>query len=214
MRDFSSEKSELDYDYPVKPHQTPFQVTKNIQELYRKTIQATANLIDYEEIQKITHQMKKAQAIDIYTSAGNLYFAQNFKFQMQEIGKTVHVPEEEYLQRISAASSDPGHLAIVISFGGRGAVMRAIVELLQRQKTPLVLISSTTKNALTDAASYHLYLSSYEHHYHKISSYGTRLSLLYLLDCLYTCYFELDYEKNIQNKLDYYHRLQEVGEMK
>ena len=47
-------------------------------------------------------------------------------------------------------------------------------------------------------------MNPYENHYRKISSFSTRLTLLYILDCLYTCYFELDYENNIKNKIEYY----------
>ena len=50
-------------------------------------------------------------------------------------------------------------------------------------------------------------MSHHEDHYHKISSYSTRLSLLYILDVLYTCYFELDYEENLSKKLHYYHHM-------
>ena len=53
-------------------------------------------------------------------------------------------------------------------------------------------------------SDFHLYISPYENHYKKISSFSTRLSLLYILDVLYTCYFELDYKDNVKKKMDYY----------
>ena len=155
--------------------------------------------------------MKKAKTIDIYTSAGNLYFAENFKFQMQEIGIQVNVPNEEYMQRLTASSSDDTHLAFIISFGGRGLLMNYFVQTLKAVKTPIVLISSTHENTLMSYVDYQLFMSSYENHYNKISSFSTRLSLLYILDCLYTCYFELDYESNVQKKLAYYERIREFN---
>ena len=51
-------------------------------------------------------------------------------------------------------------------------------------------------------------MSSNSNHYNKISSFSTKLSLLYLSDCLYTCYFELDYQKNVELKLENYKRMQ------
>lgn len=50
--------------------------------------------------------MKKAEKIDIYTSAGHLYFAENFKFQMHEIGIEINVPKEEYEQCLTASYSN------------------------------------------------------------------------------------------------------------
>ena len=39
--------------------------------------------------------MQKAKIIDVYTLAGNVNFALNFQFQMQEIGRIVNVPIDE-----------------------------------------------------------------------------------------------------------------------
>ncbi len=151
--------------------------------------------------------MYKCKQIDIYTSAGNVYFAQNFKFQMQEIGINVNVPIDEYHQRLMAASSDHTHLAIIISFGGRGLMVDNISELLRQTQTPSVLISYYDYKPNTNEPNFHLFISPYENHYKKISSYSTRLSILYILDVLYTCYFRMEYEKNIDNKITYYNRM-------
>ncbi|MFQ7174264.1 MAG: hypothetical protein ACLRQF_20780 [Thomasclavelia ramosa] len=80
-------------------------------------------------------------------------------------------------------------------------IVDKIVKLLKEQYS-IILISSTTLKSLVSLCDYNLYLSPYENHYNKISSFSTRLSLLYLLDCIYTCYFKLDYDKmlNIKQK--------------
>ena len=78
---------------------------------------------------------------------------------------------------------------------------------MKKNKTKIVLISSTNENPLTKYADYQLYLSSNENHYNKISSFSTRLSLLYVLDCIYTEFFKLDYERNVNYKLNTYKKL-------
>lgn len=204
---YLKEEEHFNYDYPIKQHQSQYQITHKLKELYEQTLISSQNLLDLEQLRLVVNQMKKAKIIDIYTSAGNLYFAENFKFQMQEIGIQVNVPAEEYLQRLTAASSDDAHLAFIISFGGRGLLMSYFMQTLKESKTPVVLISSTHENPLTKYADYQIFMSSYENHYNKISSFSTRLSLLYILDCLYTCFFELDYNQNVEKKLAYYQRL-------
>ena len=106
--------------------------------------------------------------------------------------------------------SNQDHVALVISFGGRGSSIGAITELLKKNKTPIVLICSTLENPLKNSADYILYMSSHEDHYNKISSFSTRMSLLYILDSLYTCYFKLDYDRNIKNKLTYYEKMTQI----
>lgn len=128
-------------------------------------------------------------------------------FQMQEIDKMVNVPIEEYHQRLCAANSDETHLAIMITFGGRGLLTDLIPEILHENKTPILLISSIDGDFEKIGADYQLYISPYENHYHKISSFSTRLSILYILDVLYMSCFELDYDKNLHKKLTSYQKI-------
>lgn len=205
-KDYIGERT-LDYDFPIKSNETQYEIIKNIQSIYKQTITSTYNLADLEQLRLTAEEMKKAKHIDIYTSAGNVFFAENFQFQMLEMGIHVNVPIEEYQQHLSAASSDKNHIAIIISFGGRGRIIEDIAAILNERKTPIILISSTEDNPLKKYTSRHHYMASYENHFNKISSFSTRLSLLYILDCIFGCYFKLDYEHNLDEKLNIYKRM-------
>lgn len=207
INEYLKENNPIDYNYPFKQNETQYQIVLKLKELYEQTLVSSLNLIDLEQLKLISNVLKKAQHIDFYTSAGNLYFAENFKFQMQEIGTFINVPLEEYHQRLTASTSDKEHIAIIVSFEARGVIIKEIADILKKNKTPIILISSTNENPLTKYANYHLYLSSNENHFNKISSFSTRLSLLYVLDCIYTCYFKFDYDQNVKYKLDTYKKL-------
>ncbi len=203
LNEYMKDDDHFNYDFPVKKYQTHFEIINKIKEDYENTLSSTLNLFSLENLRFATQALKKAKVIDIYTSSGNIYFAQNFQFQMQEIGVSVNVPIEEYHQRLLASQSDKTHLAIIISFEGRGILANIIPKMLQDNGTPILLISSYQYKPLF-TVNYHLYMSSLENHYHKISSFSTRLSILYILDVLYTCYFSLDYDENLMKKLSYY----------
>ena len=207
INEYLKENNSIDYNYPFKQNETQYQIVLKLKELYEQTLVSSLNLIDLEQLRLISNVLKKAQHIDFYTSAGNLYFAENFKFQMQEIGTFINVPIEEYHQRLTASTSDKNHIAIIVSFEARGIIIKEIADILKKNKTPIILISSTNENPLIKYANYHLYLSSNENHFNKISSFSTRLSLLYVLDCIYTCYFKFDYDQNVKYKLDTYKKL-------
>lgn len=207
IRDYMKEKNGIDYNYPFSQNETQYQITIKMKELYEQTLTTLNNLIDLEQLRLIALALKKAKYIDIYTSAGNIYFAENFKFQMSEIGVVVNVPVEQYQQSLAAAASNEEHIAIVVSFEGRGMVIEQVMTLLKKNKTPIVLISSTTNKTMIQSSDYNLYLNPNENHYNKISSFSTRLSLLYLLDCIYTCYFKLDYDKNVKYKTETYMKM-------
>ena len=204
---YLKENKDFDFDFPVKQNQSHYEILTKIKEGYDQTLLSTFNLFNLEQLKLSINALKKAKHIDIYTYAGNIFFAENFKFQMQEIGINVNVPEEEYNQRLVAACSDKTHIAILISFGGRGLLVNKIAKTLKNNGTPIILISSTDDNPIKEYANYQLYLCSNENHYNKISSFSTRLSLLYILDILFACYFETDYENNLKKKLTYYKKI-------
>lgn len=206
LNDYRQEE-EFNFDFPIQQYQTHYEIMTNIKKDYDQTILSTLHLFDLKELKLIINDMVKAKCIDIYTFAGNVFFAENFQFQMNEIGERVQVPVEDYQQRLCAASSDETHFAIVISFGGRGVSVHSIIQILNQNHTPILLISSTDPSLINGHIQYHLYMCSHEDHYHKISSYSTRLSLLYILDILYTCYFERNYQKNLDKKLKLYEKI-------
>lgn len=205
--EYLKKNNKVDYDYPFNPHETQNQITLKMKELYEQTLVSSLNLMDLDQIKIIVEALSRYRYIDFYTSAGNIYFAENFKFQMQEIGTFINVPIEEYHQLLTASTSNKDHIAIVMSFGGRGIIIEKLISALRSNKTKIILISSTGENNISKYADYQLYLSSNENHYNKISSFSTRLSLLYLLDCIYTNYFNLNYEKNLNFKLNSYERM-------
>lgn len=204
LSSYLKEESDFDFDFPIKQNQTHYEIIGKIKEDYEQTLNSTADLFGLDQLRFAVNAMKRAKQIDIYTSAGHIYFAENFKFQMQEIGISIHVPHNEYQQSLLAACSDESHLAIIISFGGRGRLMDSLPRILHDKKTPILLISSYDYNFSDKPADYHLYISPYENHFKKISSFSTRLSVLYILDVLYSCFFQLDYDENIKNKMMYY----------
>lgn len=209
LDDYRKSNEDFNFDFPVNQFQTHYEIIQKIKEDYEQTLNLTANLFSLDQLRLIASAMEKAQIIDVYTSAGNINFALNFQFQMQEIGIQVNVPVDEYQQRLIAASSNENHLAIIITFGGRGILSDILPRILHKVKTPIVLISSYDYTFKDFDPDYQLYISSYENHYKKISSFSTRLSILYILDVLYTCYFKLDYQENIEKKLAYYNNIVE-----
>ena len=102
---YLKENKDFDFDFPVKQNQSHYEILTKIKEGYDQTLLSTFNLFNLEQLKLSINALKKAKHIDIYTSAGNIFFAENFKFQMQEIGINVNVPEEEYNQRLVAACS-------------------------------------------------------------------------------------------------------------
>lgn len=197
----------VDPDYPIQETDTTHTSIQKMKSLYQQTLDDTFVLFDEKTMENSIALMNQAKVIDVYSSSANLHLAKNFKFQMQEIGCLINVPDEDYVQRLSAANSDENHLAIVISYGGRGQTTIEVMKILEENKTPILLITSSQNNPFLEKAREVLYLSSNENHYNKISSFSTRFSILMVLDVLYANYFNQNSLTNKEYKLANYQKM-------
>ncbi|MBO0487795.1 MurR/RpiR family transcriptional regulator [Vagococcus fluvialis] len=197
----------VDPDYPIQETDTTHTSIQKMKSLYQQTLDDTFVLFDEKTMENSIALMNQAKVIDVYSSSANLHLAKNFKFQMQEIGCLINVPDEDYVQRLSAANSDENHLAIVISYGGRGQTTIEVMKILEENKTPILLITSFQNNPFLEKATEVLYLSSNENHYNKISSFSTRFSILMVLDVLYANYFNQNSLANKEYKLANYQKM-------
>ncbi len=90
-----------DIDFPILETDTHYEVMLRLKEVYEQTIEDTLGLADPETLVSAVEKMSKANIIDSYTSSANLYFAENFQFQMQEINQLVTVPKDDYIKSLS-----------------------------------------------------------------------------------------------------------------
>lgn len=205
------EEAGVDADFPVVPGQGAAEVVASLERDLTQTLAATANVLDPVALERAAKLVCAAANIDVFATAGNAAFAQNFRFQMAEVGRAVNVPTDEYEQRLLAASADGTHVAVVVSFGGRGFLARPIARSLASRGVPVVLVASAEPTPLDGYATVKLALSPQEDHCRKVSSFGTAVSLLLVLDALFACCFEADYGGNLARKLAFYEELVAMG---
>ena len=195
---------EIDYNYPFKKTDTHHQIMTQMLSLYEQTLKNTFNLIDLDELLHIVQALKKANNIYIFPSIGNYFMAESFQQSMLEIGVKVDVIKEAYYQHWNVQLCKEDDIVMLISYAGRTPQIKNIVQELNQKNIPIILISSTIHTPIDQFAKYHLYFSSYEDSEEKIASFSSRISLQYLLDCIYSCYFNRDYQKNLEYKIKNY----------
>lgn len=201
---YQKELVSVDYNYPFRINNTNHEIITKMHSLYNQTLDSTLNLIDSEEFRLIVQNMYDASIIALFPSIGNYFMAESFRQNMLEIGKNVLVERQIYYQYKVAETLKKGDLAIVISYANRTPHVEECIRMMKKKGVIVVLISSTKESELSKLIDYHLYFSSYESLEDKIAPFSSRTSLQFLLDCLYACYFNRDYEKNTQYRIDHY----------
>lgn len=198
------ESEAVDYNYPFSRNNTPRQIMSQMLSLYDQTIKSTFNLIDFNILIKVVQTLYNANNIILFPSIGNYFMAESFQQNMLEIGVRIDIAKERFYQHWYAQSCQKDDVIIIISYAGRTPYLMDIVKTLKKRKVKMILISSTIHMPLAEYVDYRLFFSSYEDSEEKIASFSSRASLQYLLDCIYACYFNKNYEKHLSHKVTHY----------
>lgn len=198
-------ETEVDYNYPFQQYSTDYEIMSTINKLYQQTLESTFNLIDIDEFLKVKQLLKKANNIYIFPSIGNYFIAECFQQNMLEIGIKVDVIKERYYQHWTINAMQKGDTAIIISYANRTPHFIELAKQLKQANIPVILISSTNRTELSRLSDFNLYFASHEDSIEKITSFSSRISLQYLMDCLYASYFNSNYDHYLKHKINNYH---------
>lgn len=96
---------------------------------------------------------------------------------------------------------DQDDCAIIISYSGENSYLINVASLLKEKNIPIIVITSIGENTLSSYARCLLYMSTREKLFSKIANYMAEYSVSLILDILYSCYFRLNYKKNLDYKI-------------
>lgn len=201
---YIQERESVDYNYPFDKKATHHQIMKQMEQLYSQTVTSTFNLIDLDIYLKVVQSLYDSHNIFLFPTIGNVGIAENFRQNMLEIGVRVECESNIFYQHHMGLTCKKGDCAIFISYNNRTPHFYDVMKEVKNLGTTVILITSTKETILNTVANYHLYFSSYEDSQTKITSFSSRVSLQYLLDCLYACYFKYEYEENLNKKISNY----------
>ena len=138
----------------------------------------------------------------IYAASNNLLLAREFQHNMARIGKRVDICQLQGEIVYTAYLAEKTSCALIISYSGETPILIRAADILKNHKIPLIVITNIGDNSLARMADCVLHISTREKQYSKIATFTTDSSITYLLDVIYSCIFTLDYEKNLQLKID------------
>ncbi|NRD78614.1 MurR/RpiR family transcriptional regulator [Bacillus sp. BRMEA1] len=192
--------TQIDPNYPFDSHDSFMAVASKIGHLAEETIQDTLSLLKNEELRKAVDLLEHAQIIYIFGVSNSLLMAYDFKHKMLRINHRVEImnlPEE---QVYVASNSTSKETAILISYSGETEEVLQIADILKKNNTPIIALSSIGENSLKNHADCTLSISTREKLYSKIATYSTNNSIHFLLDILYSCIFNLNYQDHLKYK--------------
>jgi len=192
---------EINPNIPFEPEDGYEMVASKLKTLQIESLEDTHNSLDGSTLFKATQLLIHSQNIMIFCISPYIYLADIFRRKMLTIGKNVIIanPLEASLAAQSLTDKD---CEIMISYSGNNETLEPIVHIkeLAEQNVQLIGITSSGENKLRQYADVVLAISSRERIYSKIANFATEESINYLLNTLFACYFNQNYQENWENK--------------
>ncbi len=178
-------------------------IARKIADLQRESISDTAAQLDPEYLEHAARMLVGARRIAIFAMSPNSLVAALFKRKMESIGILVNIAPVDEIG-ITARALDKRDCALVISYSGNNPRREpmSVIETLKKQEVPIIGITSGGDNLVRRTANVAFTISSRERLFSKISDYSTEISVVHILDVLFSCCFAQSYQRNLQHKLE------------
>lgn len=186
---------DIDINFPFSAGEYAAQIMPRMEALYERTLADTRGLLDISQMNYAAELVGKADIVDIYTCSHNLYPASMFRDRLLSVGKiaTCHASYEQRIR--TAASSNPHHVALAISYSGLNDELRKTLPVLTSTKTPVIIIGTAYCAQLHPGFAAYLTMSDLESFTRRITQFASHVALQYILDSLFSCYFARNYNE-------------------
>ena len=202
-RYYESHFAHISPNYPFDKQDAPSAIVDKVGHVMVESILDTMDMLDAGELSRAAALLARSKRIAMLCISPNSILAELFQRKMMQIGVHVELIQQSE-QFFHAQSLGEQDCAIVISYSGNNASRAPLRYLpcLKEHKVPIIAITSAGDNLLRSQATYVLTMSSREKLYSKIATFATEDSIAFLLNALYSCYFVLDSDKNLEYKVN------------
>lgn len=206
QRYLNNNKKDIDANKPFTAHDSLSSISMNIADLLSDSLHDTLNLIDYNELEKIINIINTCNHINIYGFTHALSSSYDFKYKMASIKKQVTLFDsvQEFAFASDFTNNDTVH--IFLSYTGETQHLISTMKELKTKHVPIIAITSIGDNTMSKLADYCLEISTKEKIHSKIATYASNESFHYLLDIIYSCVFQKNYDENYKHKVDNAHK--------
>lgn len=191
----------IDPNYPFNKKDTIQTISSKMTQLLKETAQDTLSLMKHDDLQKAVAILKKANVIHLSAISYSLLLGQTFQLNMNRLGKLVNIcsinGEELFMNHLIHKED----CLLIISYSGQIEQMIQLARLAKRKNVPIIVITSVGNNELKKYGDVVLNISTREKLYSKIGGFVNENSIKLILDILYACYFELDYDDSLNKRI-------------
>lgn len=184
---------------------------QKVSEAQNNALEATRKALSPSQLLRIQKLLREHLYLDFYAYDTNIHLARYACSQFFHAGKIAAVYSETDIQVLNTLIAPEGHLAILISHTGENSKLIALARLLRRNKTKIIVITSSKDTTLGKIADEYLFAprpsTVGEVETDKLSIPTFFTATKYLLDVLFSITFSERYTENMSLN----HRYDTIG---
>ncbi|WP_321382919.1 MurR/RpiR family transcriptional regulator [uncultured Enterococcus sp.] len=191
----------LDANLPFKKSDSIMAITNKVAQLKIESLKDTLTLIHHDSLQKAIRLIETHDTVKIFCLSNLIFLGEEFVFKMRHINKKAEIYPIQNTMFQEAVMTTNKDCAIFISYSGESDPLFKTVQLLKRNKVPIIAITSIGDNQLSRLADITLHVTTREKSFSKVAGFSSIESISLVLDALYSCYFAINFEENYEYKI-------------
>ncbi|BDZ30207.1 MurR/RpiR family transcriptional regulator [Lactiplantibacillus sp. WILCCON 0030] len=190
----------LDANRPFTAQDSAMTIAGKLTQLNIESAKDTLALMDHDTLQKAQRIITTHRTVNLFSLANLNFVAEEFVYKLRHIGKAATAFPIQNMMFQEAAMLTTADCAICLSYSGESDPLFQALGHLKTNHVPLIAITSIGENRLSRLADVTLHVTTREKAYSKIGGFSSLTSMALVLDILYSSYFALDYDKNLDFK--------------
>ncbi|RGT62273.1 MurR/RpiR family transcriptional regulator [Coprobacillus sp. AF18-15LB] len=191
----------IDPNFPFNKNDSIQTIASKMTILTKESADDTLSLIKHDNLQKAVSLLQKARIIHLSAISYSLLLGQTFQLNMNRLGKLVNICPVEGEELFMNNLIQKEDCLLMISYSGQINQMLQLARLAKGKGVPIIVITSLGDNELKKYGDVVLNISTREKLYSKIGGFVNENSIKLILDILYACYFDKDYEGNLNKRI-------------
>lgn len=194
--DFSNK---VNASFPFSYHDKEKDITKQIADLSCEAIKKTSLLINEISLRQATDLIMEANSIYGIGVSHSFNRMMDFQTKMLRIHKFVKVMPLQSDQYHLANDARCGDVVIIVSYSDTTTELINYAKAFKKKGAHVISITSSQRGELAELSTVVLPLPSLENSETNISSFASQTATEYVLNTLYSCVYNRDYEYHINN---------------
>lgn len=198
LNTFTKNSLHIKENRQIKPDDSLDSIIQMITDINIDSLKEAKILLDDQVLERVVAAIDEAKIIDIYGVGASHFVALDANYKFLRVGKnsaTYALSDQQYIQ---AQNSDEDHLAIIFSYSGQTKELLELAEILSKNGTMIVSVTSSTDNDLMRLADESIFVSARETIF-RSAAISSRITMLNVIDVLYTAYSNLHYEATLES---------------